>query len=906
MLRREFGHTSQNHVPVQGYQQCSNLQFSPGCEGFTAPARPLSARQLRRAGLLPEVPADMSEFEDEFGRYDEILGDTHLPVSEYRDEIKTAVRDNQTTILVGETGSGKSTVTPLMLLEDGHEVVMTQPRRIAARFVAERMQNVLHETLGAGQAEGVVGHRTATSSDIKPNTRVSVITDGIAVRRLADREQASRAVDIFDEVHERNTNIDVAMGLAKERLQRDPNARLLLMSATMDAPRIAGFFADVTTTPPVIIEVPGRSYPIEKVHEPESTVLDQIIKSAVQDKPRTILVFLPGKEEIADTASLLRRGLPAELKKEATILPLHAQLKRADQDKVKEPVEGLKIILATEMAQTSLTLDGVDVVVDSGLHRRIELTPDGTEILKLHPVSQAECDQRAGRTGRLGPGKYILTRLNRRSGFVPYEARDKYPTPEILRTTLDRVALQLAADGRDIDTFEFPQQIDRRAAERAKRSLYDLGALDENGGITPLGKRMNEFPLKPSSARMLVEALPFSTHIQAQLAAIAASLEVGGLISFAREAGEDWQDLTDEHTSDLIAQLEIFIASQNMTDEQLEEHDLNVPNVRQAQELYGRLIRKTQAWQGELWSPTQGEREALKQAIYAGLVNQVYQHAGEGYERMGGTADGITRELGNRTVLTGKPRLVVATPRGIEFVYKGEPTEKQIIENVTELDDPRILGRVAAAHLLSWEPIRKVWRGGVLKEVQQLVFHNCVALGETREVDAPPTPENRTFVADSLLQTAGPAQQKLRAIKKELEELQRMTPSRIPTLTQDTLLGLLKEAMADSDLDQSRIDNNLRVIMAERGISLDEIISPEERTRIRRNSPSELTVGPLKFKLDYHAGTPVVMNVSAAMVQRCPDELALPDGRELMFWQGRRRLTLTEVRAELDSLLQSL
>jgi len=855
----------------------------------------------------------MGEFEADFGErpYAEKLGNPNLPIDAYRGQIQEAVRNNQVTIVVGETGSGKSTQMPQILLEDGYEnITLTQPRRIASYMVAERVQAELDETLGAGRARELVGHQTAEKSTITDKTKIAVITDGIEVnKQLYDKPSDGKTVHILDEVHEWNTNIEFTVGLIRDRLVKDPAAKFVLTSATMDAHKLAAYFAEATGQVPPVLEVPGRTHPIEKIEKDDSTVLNEIIASATENPDEDILVFVAGKQEIADTIDALAKQLPQSIKETATILPLHAKLRKEEQDRINQPTKGLKIIVATNVAQTSLTIDGIGVVIDSGEERRVELDSEGVEGLQRFPVSQADCDQRAGRTGRVGPGRYVLTRYDDTSEFVPYIARRKFPVAEILRTNLDRTVLRAASVGIEMGNMVLFHPVTPTAIERSELALYNLGALDAEKHITPLGKRMNQFPVLPSSARMLMEALPFSALTQAQLAAVVASREVGGLPYFAHDSGQNWKELVSSNSSDLLAQLDIFVACQNMTDKQLSEYDLDVQNVRRAQELYGKIIRRVGVWEGDLIEPTLAEKQNLKHAIYAGMVNNVYQYAGDGlYERMADAPSHTSRELSRRSVVTGAPDFVVGSPYRVELRRHGEVIEKHILESVTVLEDPRILGKVAAGHLLHWQPIDRAWRNGKLREVQELVFNNCVRLGERREVEAPMTPENQKYVVESVLHNAGSAQHKLREIKKELEELQRLTPHTIPTISQNMLVSLLGEAADTAGLDQSHVDNKLREIMEDRRISLDAIIAPEEQARIKAASPTELSEtvkgkARTKWKLDYHHGVPVVMQFDYAEIANLSDELYLTDGRQIMFWHGRRRMTLAEVLDDMTMLI---
>lgn len=897
MMRRDFGHANNNFSHIGGHQNFGAPNYYSERGNQPIPQQ----RQQNQASLMGrfvvEEASEMVEFEAEFPE----LGNPELPIHAHRQEIKESVRNNQVTILVGETGSGKSTQVPQILLEDGYNVVLSQPRRMAARMVSERIGEELTGTLGAERAEGLVGYQTAEKSTIGDSTRISVVTDGIeALRQLHDGPAEDRVVHVVDEVHEWNTNIELSVAMIRQRLATDPNARFVLTSATMDAHRLAAYFAEATGVVPPVIEVPGRTHNIERVEKQNSTVLDEIVASATKNPDEDILVFLPGKREISDTIDALYRWLPADIKRTATILPLHAKLSPDEQDRVNQPTNGLKIILATNVAQTSLTIDGIDVVIDSGLERRVELDDEGVEGLRALPVSQADCDQRAGRTGRVGPGKYILTRYNADLDYVPYMNRAKYPVAEILRTDIDRTTLRAAAAGLDLAELKLFHPVDREVIERSKVALYNLGALDEHDVITTFGKKMNEFPVKPSSARMLMEALPFSAQIRAQVAAIVAAVEVGGLPYFAHDVGKAWQHLTEETSSDLLMQLDIFIAAQGKTDAELTDYDLDVQAVHRAQELYRKIMHRGHVGEVELAPPTAEERTAIERSVAAGLIDWVYQHTSDGnYQRVGGATDSVQRELSGRSIVHGRPKLVVGSPYRVEFMRGGERIERHIIEGVTALSDLRVLGRVAAQHLLSWVPDKQVWRDGRLKQVSQLMFNGAIRLGETKETDASNDPNVHATVRDSLLEYPGSAQRELRKIKVDLEELQYKTKTVVPQLTQDALLALLDEAMAAAgEYDQSRIDGALREIMVARGITIDAYMPAGERQQIKASSPDVITVDEdVHLAVVYRKGVPVVTKFTAADIAACPDDLQLSDGRKVMFWHGRHLLTAAEVRA---------
>lgn len=902
-MRRNFGPIKNNHVPAGGYRQ---PQFSAPTPHFYSESRrvslPLPERYLESLSLLPAQDTHEA-IDNGYHEYGVELGNPNLPIHAYRTEIAQAVISNPITIVVGETGSGKSTQMAQFLLDAGFDrVFLTQPRRIASYTVADRIQEELTGALGVEKAAGLVGYQTAEKSTITPRSRIHVLTDGIeAVRQLNEEKFSSREVHILDEVHEWNTNIEVSVAVAKKRLGEDPRAKFVLTSATMDAHRLAHYVGEATGSMPPVIEVPGRTYPIAAYENPGSTVVDEVIGSVTANPDKDILVFVAGKREISDTIDAVRRRLPRTIAKTTTILPLHAKLPKEDQDLINRQYPGLKIIVSTNVAQTSLTIEGIDVVIDSGQERHVQMDDEGVEGLNVYPISQADCDQRRGRTGRLGPGTYILTRYDTNTEHVQYIDRPKYPKAEILRTGIDRTTLRTAAVGIDLARFDLFHPIDKNTVRSSKESLIRLGALNDEGQITGRGLQMNEFPVMPSSGRMLVEAYQYSAEVRAYLSAMLASREVGGLPYFAHDVGKNWKRLTNERSSDLFAQLDIFIASQNMNDAELAGYDLDVQNIRRAQELHAKIVRISDAYGGELIPPSTQEREAILQCIVAGMVDEVYQHAGGGnYETVSPDADRTQRELSNRSVVSGRPQYVVGSPYRVHYMKAGEARERHILETVTVLEDPRILGEVALERCI-WATDRTIWRDDRLKEVRRLSFNGALDLGIETEVEAEPTPENRERLLASLLESPGSAQKELRAIKSQLEALQRISAYEIPVLTQDDLINLLWRAMGDGLLDKSHVDHNLRVVMELEDITLDRFVPRKERERIIANAPPDVTVAGYNFQLRYVNGNPVTFCDNLEVLDVLPGDITIPDGRQVYFIHQKKLYDLQSLRVILEN-----
>ncbi|MFD6395750.1 ATP-dependent RNA helicase HrpA [Nocardia sp. NPDC060249] len=496
-------------------------------------------RKLDRARPddLPAVEAEIATAETRVANRRAALPQINypeqLPVSARRDDIAAAIAANQVVIVAGETGSGKTTQIPKICLELGRgirgTIGHTQPRRLAARTVAERIAEELGTELG-----DVIGYTVRFTDQASDRTLVKLMTDGILLAEI-QRDRMLRRYDtiIIDEAHERSLNIDFLLGYLKQLLPQRPDLKVIITSATIDPELFARHFADAHGTPAPIVEVSGRSYPVELRYRPLSLELpgsDDDEDTRVVDRDPTdaiadgvvelfaegdgdVLVFLSGEREIRDTADALR-----DLKLPRTeIVPLYARLSAAEQHKVFAPHTGRRVVLATNVAETSLTVPGIRYVIDPGT-ARISRYSMRTKVqrLPIEEVSQASARQRSGRCGRVADG--ICIRLYSEDDF---EARPAFTEPEILRTNLAAVILQMTALGLgDIESFPFVEAPDRRAIRDGIALLEELGALahgstksvdgEPDSGkhltLTPIGREMAQLPVDPRMARMLVEA----------------------------------------------------------------------------------------------------------------------------------------------------------------------------------------------------------------------------------------------------------------------------------------------------------------------------------------------------------------------------------------------------------------
>ncbi|UWX96242.1 ATP-dependent RNA helicase HrpA [Arthrobacter zhaoxinii] len=453
-----------------------------------------------------------------------------LPVSERREDIMAAIAANQVTVIAGETGSGKTTQIPKMCLELGLAenglIGHTQPRRLAARTVAERIASELDVELGEE-----VGFQVRFTGETGRKTKVKLMTDGILLAEIRHDPMLKKySTIIIDEAHERSLNIDFILGYLRRLLPTRPDLKVIITSATIDPQRFAEHFA-LNGTPAPIIEVSGRTFPVEIRYRPlnqpadggsdEEGIEDELeedrdpvdavcdaVDELSREAPGDVLVFFSGEREIRDAADALRSSVSRNPRLANTeILPLFARLSLAEQHKVFSPGRNRRIILATNVAETSLTVPGIKYVIDTGT-ARISRYSHRTKVqrLPIERISQASANQRSGRCGRVSDG--IAIRLYSAEDF---ESRPEFTDPEILRTNLAAVILQMAAMGvakgpKDVADFPFVQPPDSKAINDGAVLLRELGALHPQGGITEVGRKLSQLPVDPRLGRMIVEA----------------------------------------------------------------------------------------------------------------------------------------------------------------------------------------------------------------------------------------------------------------------------------------------------------------------------------------------------------------------------------------------------------------
>ncbi|GAA3017914.1 ATP-dependent RNA helicase HrpA [Streptomyces drozdowiczii] len=604
------------------------------------------ARRIRKPeaqqAVLDEIAAQADKaagrLEQRAGRVPAVTYPEQLPVSQKKDEILEAIRDHQVVIVAGETGSGKTTQIPKICMELGRGVRgmigHTQPRRIAARTVAERIADELNTPLGEA-----VGWKVRFTDQVNPDaTFVKLMTDGILLAEIqTDRELLAYDTIIIDEAHERSLNIDFLLGYLARLLPRRPDLKVVVTSATIDPERFSRHFGDAP-----IIEVSGRTYPVEVRYRPlleedgEDSDRDQItaicdaVDELQSEGPGDVLVFLSGEREIRDTADALgKRNL-----RHTEVLPLYARLSHAEQHRVFQRHTGRRIVLATNVAETSLTVPGIKYVIDPGT-ARISRYSHRTKVqrLPIERISQASANQRKGRCGRTSDG--ICIRLYSEDDFL---TRPEFTDAEILRTNLASVILQMTAAGLgDIEKFPFIDPPDHRNIRDGVQLLQELGALDAaekdpKKRLTPLGRKLSQLPVDPRLARMVVEA--DRNGCVREVMVIAAALS----IQDPRERPSDKQTQADQQharfkdeTSDFLAFLNLWRYIREQQKERgsssfrrmCKQEYLNFLRIREWQDIYAQLRTVAKQMGIEL-----NEDDAPEQSVHTSLLAGLLSHIG--------------------------------------------------------------------------------------------------------------------------------------------------------------------------------------------------------------------------------------------------------------------------------------
>ena len=764
------------------------------------------ARRSRKPGALEQLTAEIEAAERRVERrraaVPAITYPEALPVSQRRDDLLAAIRDHQVVIVAGETGSGKTTQLPKICLELGRgvrgQIGHTQPRRLAARTVAERIAEELNTPLGEA-----VGYTVRFTDHVGENTLVKVMTDGILLAEIQrDRTLSRYDTLIIDEAHERSLNIDFILGYLKQLLPRRPDLKVIITSATIDPQRFSEHFDGAP-----IVEVSGRTYPVEVRYRPliesdvdsdEEVVRDQTeaiceaVEELYAEPPGDVLVFLSGEREIRDTADAL-----AKLNLRGTeILPLYARLSAAEQHRVFQPHSGRRVVLATNVAETSLTVPGIRYVVDPGTARisRYSLRTK-VQRLPIERISQASANQRKGRCGRVAEG--ICIRLYSEEDF---EARPAFTDPEIVRTNLASVILQMTSLGLgDIAAFPFVEAPDRRNIKDGVDLLHELGALDVTQAdprkrLTPVGRSLAQLPVDPRLARMILEA--DRNGCVREVIVIAAALS----IQDPRERPVDKQQAaTEKHarfadpTSDFLALLNLWQylreqqqeLSSNQFRRLCKAEFLNYLRIREWQDLVSQL-RQVAKQLGIAYSTAPEDPQRIHLSLLAGLLSHLGLKDADKNEYLG--ARGAKFAVFPGSALFKKPPRWVMAAELVETSRLWGRIAARIEPEWAEKLAPHLVKRTYS------EPHWEAKRGGVVAFEKVLLYG--VPLVASRKVDygrIDPELSRELFIRHALVEGDWRTHHKFfhanRSMLAEVEELEHRVRRRDIVVDDETLFA---------------------------------------------------------------------------------------------------------------------
>lgn len=803
-----------------------------------------------------------------------------LPIDAFRDQILESIKENPVTVIVAETGAGKSTQVPQYLLAEGYDLVVTQPRRLAARSVATRVAQEMGEKIGA-----TIGYRTAVERVDSPETRCLFCTDGLAlVRELMGQ---NKGILVLDEVHEWNENMEVLVAWVKSQIAAGAAMKTVLMSATLEAEKLSAFFNNAP-----IISVPGRTFPVEDRTAGKDIETDVATLVA---EGRNVLVFQPGQQEINETINRL-----TALKVSAVILPLHGQLTPEEQSKCFKHYDRPKVIVSTNVAQTSVTIDDIDAVVDSGLERRIELV-DGVEGLYLKPISLADAKQRKGRAGRVKAGIYI--------DHCPTANRPAFPVAEILRKRLDQTVLRLAIAGFDMEVMEFFHQPAKSDIHDAHETLIGLGCMTHEGKVTGIGRLVNKLPVSVKYGRMLVEADRLG--VVDDILTVAAIMEMDGITvpppSNNRPDRPDWRGLVpNEKESDIMAQLKVWQLARTMSEVQMKDSGISLRKLYRAKEIRQTL---SEALRGHFRFGTNGKRENILKAVCAGMVDHLFKGGFGRYDDEYQNGDETLRKLGSSSVVErSMPDWVVGVPFDLQIATKRGSMTLNLISMATKVD-PSWLAEVAPHMVtekienLHWDreqncvvedhvtifngqEIARVAKSALFSVEAFKIFVSAMMSTYTSSEVVNALYRSNTEVLSQynayFVRSGGTIPQKDSEIIRELYVCV-LEPKQVLGFVQFESLGLNSEELQ---------------------IKLSNLISQEEITAIEAGNPNEIEVGGEKFSVTYkndYGSFYARIEVTENFIREAKVEtVTLPNGRELKLCHNGYTRTLREHREVIE------
>ncbi|HEX7384803.1 MAG TPA: ATP-dependent RNA helicase HrpA [Burkholderiaceae bacterium] len=751
-----------------------------------------------------------------------------LPVSARRDEIAQAMLEHQVVIVCGETGSGKTTQLPKIALSmgrgrsrdaRGHGPLIghTQPRRIAASSVARRIAEELNTPLGE-----VVGYKVRFQDRLQAGASVKLMTDGILLAETqGDPLLSAYDTLIIDEAHERSLNIDFLLGYLRQLLPRRPDLKVVVTSATIDAERFAKHFEGASGPAPVI-QVSGRLYPVEQRWRPFEEGRERDLNDAIADAvdelwrgpaaggPADILVFLPGEREIREAADHLRKHLASAHRGPVEVLPLYARLSQAEQDRVFASGGARRIVLATNVAETSLTVPGIRYVIDSGLARVKRYSwRNKVEQLQVEPISQAAANQRAGRCGRLANG--VCVRLYDEAGFG---ARPRFTDPEILRSSLAGVILRMKALALGaVEDFPFIDAPPRRAIADGYALLGELNAVDDANELTATGRELAKLPLDPRIGRMILEAR--ERGALAEVLVIASALtgqDVRDRPIDAQAAADAKHKPFDDEKSEFMGTLKLWRwieagrghgaaeehahrLSNRQQEQRLREHFVSPRRVREWRDIHSQL-HTVVAEHGWRLNGTPATYEQIHLALLAGLLGNIGTKSEDDESYLGARGIKFWRHPGAH--LGRKPgRWIVAA----ELVE----TTRLFARGIAAID-PRWLPGIAG-HLLKKQLLEPHWekKAGEVVALERATLYGLVVYNDRRVnyANVDPAAARAIFIREALVNgdwdSRLPFLEHNRELVRQVEELEHKS-RRQDVLVDDELIFAFYDRLLPVDV----------------------------------------------------------------------------------------------------------
>ena len=737
-----------------------------------------------------------------------------LPVSQRKAEIEKLLSEHQVIVVAGETGSGKTTQLPKMCLELGlgnlGTIGHTQPRRIAARSVAARIAEELQTEIG-----DLVGYKVRFNDQISDNTQIKLMTDGILLAEIqTDRFLNQYSCLIIDEAHERSLNNDFILGYLKQLLPRRPNLKVIITSATIDVERFSKHFNNAP-----IIEVSGRTYPVEVRYRPVADEEDQDqlqgILNAVDELQAEgrgdILIFMNGEREIRDTAEALQK----QNLKHTEILPLFARLSAQEQNKIFHPSGLNRIVLATNVAETSLTVPGIKYVIDPGT-ARISRYSYRTKVqrLPIEPISQASANQRKGRCGRVSEG--ICIRLYSEEDF---NNRPEFTDPEILRTNLASVILQMTALGLDdIEAFPFVDAPDKRHIQDGVKLLEELGAFEtvqtksgEKRRLTTIGRQLAQLPVDPRLAKMLLSAVDFGSVYEVMIIVSALSIQD------PRERPTDKQQASDEKyhrfadkKSDFLAFLNLwnYVQAQqkeltkNQFRRQCQKDFLNYLRIREWQDIY-QQIRLAVREMGLPINSEKAEYQQIHTALLSGLLSHIGLKEAEKQQYLG-ARNAHFAIFPNSVLFKKQPKWVMAA----ELVETSKLWGRMVAEIEPEWIEP------LAEHLIKKSYSEPRWsksRGAVIADEKVTLYGvPIVAARPVNYATIDPTVSREIFIQSALVEGDWNTKHKFfkqnQQLIREVKELEHKSRRRDILVDERTLFEFYDQRIGTDVVSQKHFD----------------------------------------------------------------------------------------------------